>query len=41
LTSGKYELLVIENNRVWLPEIEIGLGYEKGEHIGYLFISHN
>ncbi|BBC25589.1 Uma2 family endonuclease [Pseudanabaena sp. ABRG5-3] len=35
LTSGKYELLAIENNRVWLPEIGLGLGYEKGEHIGW------
>ncbi|MCA6573064.1 MAG: Uma2 family endonuclease [Pseudanabaena sp.] len=35
LTSGKYELLTMENNRVWLPEIGLGLGYEKGEYIGW------
>jgi Uma2 family endonuclease len=35
LISGKYELLPLENNRVWLPEIGIGFGYEQGEHIAW------
>jgi hypothetical protein len=35
LIEGKYELLPSENNRVWLPEIELALGYENGEHIGW------
>ena len=35
LIDGKYELLPTENNRVWLPEIELALGYENGEHIGW------
>ena len=35
LIDGKYELLPTENNRVWLPEIELALGYEHGEHIGW------
>jgi Uma2 family endonuclease len=35
LIDGKYELLASENNRVWLPEIELALGYENGEHIGW------
>ena len=35
LTAGKYELLSIENNRVWLPEINLALGYENGEHIAW------
>jgi Uma2 family endonuclease len=35
LISGKYELLQGENNRVWLPEIGLALGYEKGEHINW------
>jgi len=35
LISGKYELLEMENNRVWLPEIQLALGYEKGEHIAW------
>jgi hypothetical protein len=35
LISGKYELLQSENNRVWLPEIGLALGYEKGEHIAW------
>ena len=25
----------MENNRVWLPEIGLALGYEKGEHIAW------
>ncbi|MFN7864852.1 MAG: Uma2 family endonuclease, partial [bacterium] len=29
------ELLESENNRVWLPEIGLALGYEKGEHIAW------
>lgn len=33
LISGKYELIAMENNRVWLPEIGLGFGYEQGEHI--------
>jgi len=33
LIDEKYELLPSENNRVWLPEIELALGYENGEHI--------
>ena len=35
LIEGKYELLPSENNRVWLPEIELALGYEQGEHIAW------
>lgn len=35
LISGKYELLTLENNRVWLPEIGLGFGYEQGEHIAW------
>jgi len=35
LIDEKYELLPSENNRVWLPEIELALGYENGEHIGW------
>ncbi|MFN5303996.1 MAG: Uma2 family endonuclease [Pseudanabaena sp.] len=35
LIAGKYELLQIENNRVWLPEIDLALGYEQGEHIAW------
>ncbi len=35
LIAGKYELLPIENNRVWLPEIDLALGYEQGEHIAW------
>ena len=35
LIDEKYELLPSENNRVWLPEIELALGYEHGEHIGW------
>ncbi len=35
LIEEKYELLPSENNRVWLPEIELALGYENGEHIGW------
>ena len=35
LISRKYELLLSENNQVWLPEIGLGLGYEKGEHIAW------
>ena len=35
LIEEKYELLPSENNRVWLPEIALALGYENGEHIGW------
>ena len=35
LTSGKYELLEDENNRVWLPEIDRALGYEPGNHVAW------
>ena len=35
LIDEKYELLPSENNRVWLPEIELALGYENGEHIAW------
>ncbi len=35
LISGKYELLQGENNRVWLSEIGLALGYDKGEHIAW------
>lgn len=35
LVSGKYELLTMENNRLWLPEIGLGFGYEQGEHMGW------
>ncbi|MFZ4555195.1 MAG: Uma2 family endonuclease [Pseudanabaena sp.] len=35
LISGKYELLSLENNQVWLPEIGLGFGYEQGEHIAW------
>jgi hypothetical protein len=36
LVAGKYELLPRENNRVWLPEIGLALGYEYGEHIAWV-----
>jgi Uma2 family endonuclease len=36
LVAGKYELLAGENNRVWLPEIGLALGYEQGEHIAWV-----
>jgi Uma2 family endonuclease len=36
LIAGKYELLPRENNRVWLPEIGLALGYEYGEHIAWV-----
>jgi Uma2 family endonuclease len=36
LVAGKYELLESENNRVWLPEIGLALGYEQGEHIAWV-----
>jgi hypothetical protein len=36
LLAGKYELLPQENSRVWLPEIELALGYEYGEHIAWV-----
>ena len=36
LVAGKYELLPSENNRVWLPEIGLALGYEYGEHIAWV-----
>jgi Uma2 family endonuclease len=36
LVAGKYELLPSENNRVWLPEIGLALGYEQGEHITWV-----
>jgi Uma2 family endonuclease len=36
LIAGKYELLASENNRVWLPEIGLALGYEQGEHIAWV-----
>jgi hypothetical protein len=35
LIDGKYELLPPQNNQVWLPEIELALGYEYGEHIAW------
>ncbi len=35
LISGKYELLPNENNRVWLPEIGLALGYEQGSHVAW------
>jgi Uma2 family endonuclease len=35
LVEGKYELVPNQNNRVWLPEIELALGYEYGEHIAW------
>lgn len=35
LIAGKYELLPMDNNRVWLPEIGLALGYERGEHIAW------
>jgi Uma2 family endonuclease len=36
LVAGKYELLPGENDRVWLPEIGLALGYEYGEHIAWV-----
>jgi Uma2 family endonuclease len=36
LLAGKYELLPSENNRVWLPEIGLALGYEQGEYIAWV-----
>jgi Uma2 family endonuclease len=35
LRGEKYELLPLEQNRVWLPEIGLALGYEMGEHIAW------
>ncbi len=35
LIAGKYELLPSENNRVWLPEISLALGYEQGNHLAW------
>jgi Uma2 family endonuclease len=35
LVAGKYELLASENNRVWLPDLGLALGYEQGEHIAW------
>jgi Uma2 family endonuclease len=35
LIAGKYELLPHNDRRVWLPEIELALGYENGEHIAW------
>jgi Uma2 family endonuclease len=32
LQGGKYELLPLEQNRVWLPEIGLALGYQRGEY---------
>jgi Uma2 family endonuclease len=36
LVSGRYERLDSENHRFWLPEIGLGLGYERGEHIAWV-----
>ena len=36
LISGTYELLPLENNQVWLPEIVLAIGYEQGEHIAWV-----
>jgi Uma2 family endonuclease len=36
LIAGKYELLPSENNRIWLPEIGLAVGYEQGEHIAWV-----
>ncbi len=33
LIAGKYELLPIEHHQVWMSEIGLAFGYEKGEHI--------
>jgi Uma2 family endonuclease len=35
LKTGKYELLDMVGHQIWLPEIELGLGYEEGEYIGW------
>jgi Uma2 family endonuclease len=35
LNAGKYELISADKHQVWLPEIELALGYEIGEHIGW------
>ncbi len=35
LIAEKYELLPIENHQVWMSEIGLSLGYEKGEHIAW------
>jgi Uma2 family endonuclease len=35
LRAGKYELLDMEGHQIWLPEIELGLGYEEGEYTGW------
>jgi Uma2 family endonuclease len=35
LIAGKYELLPSENNRVWLPEIGLAIGYEQGSHLAW------
>jgi Uma2 family endonuclease len=36
LVSGQYERLSLEANPIWLPEISLGLGYERGEHIAWV-----
>jgi Uma2 family endonuclease len=36
LVSGKYERLSLEANSIWLPEIGLGLGYERGENIAWV-----
>jgi Uma2 family endonuclease len=35
LIAGKYELLDIENDQVWLPDIELAIGFEVVEHMGW------
>jgi len=35
LIAGKYQLLAGDNHHIWLPEIQLGLGYDLGKHIGW------
>ncbi len=35
LVGGEYQRLPLENDRVWLPELGLGIGYELGEHIAW------
>jgi Uma2 family endonuclease len=35
LSGEQYQELVLQNNRVWLPELEIGLGIWQGEYEGF------
>lgn len=36
LISGNYQKLTLENQKIWLTELGLGLGYEQGEHITWV-----